>query len=210
MDRKKKVAKKYDRWSKFYDTFDAGGQNKQKKLAVDVLELQPGNVLLDIGTGTGAILPYAAEKLNGQGKILAVDISPEMGKQVVSRALKEGGFDLLSFIVSDCDELPLPDESVDAVLATFAFTSFPTPEASMMDAARVLKPGGRISILDTGKPPEGTGQAKFKVLKPVMWRAGYTDIGLDVPELAEKAGLEIQKIYRFKGSLAYCVIAIKS
>jgi phosphatidylethanolamine/phosphatidyl-N-methylethanolamine N-methyltransferase len=201
------VRRKYDRWSGFYDAFDLGGVNDQKRRAVDALELAPGARVLDVGTGTGAIIPYAASKLK-DGKIVGIDFSEKMVARANKRIAKLGIGTKAEAKVEDATALSFPVASFDAALATFAFTSFPEPEKAMREVARVLKPGAKFSVLDTGKP-EGKPTLRYKYLKAVMWRAGYTDISIDVPGMLERAGFAIDRIERFEGSFAYICVAVR-
>ena len=200
MVKSERVRKKYDRWSRFYDAFDLGGVNDQKTLAVDVLELSPNAMVLDVGTGTGAILPYLASKLDG-GKAIGVDFSGAMIERANAR-IRKHGLRNAEAVVGDVTGLKYPDAHFDAALATFAFTSFPEPEKAMREVARVLKPGARFSVLDTGKPP-GKAGLRYRYLKAVMWRAGFTDISLDVPGFLRKSGFRVIKLHRFRSSFAY-------
>lgn len=208
MVRSERVRKKYDRWSRFYDAFDLGGVNDQKKLAVDILDLKPNSRVLDVGTGTGAIIPYLASKLGPGGMATGVDFSPAMIERANARIRKHCLEKKAEAAVGDVTALAYPDGHFDAALATFAFTSFPEPGKAITEVARVLKPGARFSVLDTGKPP-GRATFRYRYLKAVMWRAGFTDISLDVPGLLKKAGFRIVKMHRFSGSLAYVCLCEK-
>ena len=209
MVRPERVRKKYDRWSRYYDAFDLGGVNDQKKLAVDILEIRPDSLILDVGTGTGAIIPYLASKLGPGGKVIGVDFSEAMVAKANDRILKHDLGIKAKAVVEDCTALSYPDGHFDSALATFAFTSFPEPEKAILEVARVLKSGARFSVLDTGKSPAGKQRFRYRYLKAVMWRAGFTDISLDVPGLLRKAGFKIVKLHRFSGSLAYICLCIK-
>ena len=208
MDRSGKIKKRYDRWSRFYDAFDLGGVNDQKRLAVDYLQLESDALVLDMGTGTGAIMPYLASKLE-TGKVIGVDFSEKMVKTANDRIAKESIANKAKAMVADGTKLPFPDNHFDAIIATFAFTSFPEPEKAIRECARMLRPGGRFSILDTGKPQGKKHQFRYRYLKAVMWRAGYTDISLDIPKLVTHSGLKVSKVKRFPGSFAYIVLAMK-
>ena len=209
MGRSEKIRKRYDRWSKFYDVFDLGGVNDQKMLAVDLLKLEPNAIVMDMGTGTGAILPYLAKQLGKDGKVIGIDFSQKMINAANERIEKEKIASKAKAMVADGTKLPFPDNHFDAIIATFAFTSFPEPEKAINECARVLRPGGTFSILDTGKPPGKKHQFRYRYLKTVMWRAGYTDISLDIPKLVKKSGLKLSKIERFSGSFAYITVSLK-
>ena len=209
MNRSQKIKRRYDRWSRFYDVFDLGGVNDQKMLAVDLMKLESNSLVLDIGVGTGAILPYLAKQLGQDGKVIGIDFSQKMVNMANERIEKEDITSKAKAMVADGTKLPFPDNHFDAIIATFAFTSFPEPEKAIRECARVLRPGGIFSILDTGKPPGRKHQFRYRYLKTVMWRAGYTDISLDIPKLVKKTGLKVSKIERFSGSFAYIAVALK-
>jgi ubiquinone/menaquinone biosynthesis C-methylase UbiE len=208
MNRREKTKKRYDRWSRYYDAFDLGGVNDQKKLAVDILELRPDSLVLDVGTGTGAIIPHLASKLGPGGKAIGIDFSEAMVARANDRILKIGIEKKAQATVEDCTSLSYPNEYFDAALATFAFTSFPEPRKAIEEVARVLKCGAKFSVLDTGRPP-GKKSFRYRYLKAVMWRAGYTDISLDIPDLLRNVGFKIIKLHRFSGSLAYICLCVK-
>ncbi|MDO9536925.1 MAG: class I SAM-dependent methyltransferase [Thermoplasmata archaeon] len=207
MDRTARTRKRYDRWSRYYDAFDLGGVNDQKKLAIDILELSPDSTVLDVGTGTGAILPYLAGKLKG-GKVIGIDFSEAMVAKANSRISKAGLSSKAEAIVADCTALSFEPETFDSALATFAFTSFPEPEKAIVEVARVLKFSGKFSILDTGKPL-GKPSFRYRCLKAMMWRAGFTDISLDIPKIVKESGFRILKLHRFRGSFAYICLCEK-
>ncbi|MCK5024199.1 MAG: methyltransferase domain-containing protein [Thermoplasmata archaeon] len=209
MGRSEKTKKRYDRWSRFYDVFDLGGVNDQKKLAVNLLKPENNAKIMDMGTGTGAIIPYLAQQLGEEGQIIGIDFSENMVKAANERIRKQGIASKAKAMVADGTKLPFPDEYFDGIIATFAFTSFPEPEKAIRECARVLRPGGRFSILDTGKPAGKKHMFRYRYLKFLMWKAGYTDISLDIPDLVRKAGLKVNKIQRFSGSFAYVTIALK-
>jgi len=200
--KKRRVARRYDRWSRYYDLFDLGGQGKQKMSGVELLSLSPGLELLDIGTGTGAILDVLAPRIS-PGRVVAIDISPGMIKRVAERFkdLKN-----VEAKVDDVESLSFKNNSFDRVFATFAFTSFPNPEISMKETARVMKLGAVMVVVDTGRPVTRTGWLAYAFLRPAMYLAGYTRINTDVHKLAEKAGLKHVSTEHFKFSLVYCAV----
>ena len=90
MGRSERIKKRYDRWSRYYDTFDLGGVSGQKKTAVDLLKLEPNARVLDIGVGTGAIIPYLAQQLGEEGQVIGIDFSEKMVDVANQRIQKEG------------------------------------------------------------------------------------------------------------------------
>lgn len=202
MNENEKVRKRYDKWSRFYDIFDLGGVTYEKRFAVDVLALNGDEKVLDFGTGTGAILPYIARKLRN-GRVYAVDFSERMLEKAKERVIKSHIQNRVEIHKDDCENLSYPPNFFDCVIATFTFTSLPDPQKGAMELARVLKPGGKFAVLETGKPRKWYLLPHYWLIKPVARIFGYTYIDRNVPAYIVNAGLEILAIYRF--GLTYCV-----
>ncbi|MEM4160695.1 MAG: methyltransferase domain-containing protein [Thermoplasmata archaeon] len=202
MEEKEKVRRRYDRWSRFYDAFDLGGITYEKRFAVDALELKGDERVLDFGTGTGAILPYIARKLP-KGKVYAVDFSKKMLERARERVEKERLQNRVEILEDDCENLSFPSCFFDCAIATFTFTSLPHPQRGAVEFARVLKPSGKFTVLETGRPRKLYLLPHYWLIKPVARVFGYTYIDRDVPKYLTDAGLEILGVYRF--GLTYCV-----
>ncbi|MEM3397189.1 MAG: methyltransferase domain-containing protein [Thermoplasmata archaeon] len=202
MNEKDRVRKRYDRWSSFYDLFDLGGVTFEKRFAVDTLELNGDEHVLDFGTGTGAILPYIAGKLKN-GKVYAVDFSERMLGKAKERVRKAGFQSKVEILKDDCENLSFPSNYFDCVIATFTFTSLPHPQKGAIELERVLKPGGRFSVLETGKPKKWYLLPHYWLIKPVARVFGYTYIDRNVSQYLIASGLEIIAVYRF--GLTYCI-----
>jgi SAM-dependent methyltransferase len=106
-------------------------------------ELVPGETVLDLGTGTGAVAILAATQVGSTGRIKAVDISPEMltraGERV--RELQLTNIDLAE---GRAEAIPADDRSVDVVVASLSLMYVIDRAAAAMEIARVLRPGGRL------------------------------------------------------------------
>lgn len=202
MNEKEKVRRRYDSWSRFYDVFDLGGITYEKLFAVDALKLNGDELVLDFGTGTGAILPYIARKLE-KGKVYAVDFSEKMLEKARERVRKEGIEHKVKILKDDCENLSFPSCFFDCAIATFTFTSLANPQKGAIEFARVLKHGGRFTVLETGRPKEWYLLPYYWLIKPVARVFGYTYINRDVPGYLADAGLELLGVYRF--GLTYCV-----
>jgi SAM-dependent methyltransferase len=105
--------------------------------AVDALDPQPGERVLDVATGTG----WAARRLAQRGAIVT---GVDLGEEVIeaAKALDSG----IDFRVGDAEALPFPDNHFDAVISTFGVMFARDPEAAASELARVVRPGGRISL----------------------------------------------------------------
>lgn len=105
--------------------------------AVDALDPQPGERILDVATGTG----WAARRIAARG---AVVTGVDLGAEVIeaAKALSSG----IDFRVGDAEALPFPDNHFDAVISTFGVMFARDPEAVARELARVVRPGGRVSL----------------------------------------------------------------
>jgi len=135
----------FNRWAKSYDRSLAQlWLRKNYRLMVETLDPPPSAHILDIGCGTGQLAARLAARVP-DGRVLGVDPAEEMIK--VARQRTEG-MACLVFEVGQSDALPAEDNSFDMALSTISFHHWTHPTESLREIARVLKPGGRLFILD--------------------------------------------------------------
>ena len=116
-------------------------QSKLRKMAAR-LDIRPGSMVLDVGTGTGVFLPFLMQKAGGDGKILAIDIAEEM----LHRARTKSYNGAVDYLNADVAHIPLPDASVDSVVCYSSFPHFQDKPGAFAEIHRVIKRGGRLFI----------------------------------------------------------------
>jgi len=112
---------------------------------VKELGIEPGNYVLDIGSGTGVLLPFLVAELGDEGKIVALDFSAEMLCQAKAKNFQP----IVGFAQADVLAIPLADSSVDLAMCNSAFPHFDDKVKALKEIARVLRDNGRLVICHT-------------------------------------------------------------
>jgi ubiquinone/menaquinone biosynthesis C-methylase UbiE len=120
---------------------------------LDRVGIQPGETVLELGPGPGAFTVDAARRVGPQGRLIAVDIQPEMIVQVEAR-VRQAGLSNVETHVASAYELPLEDASVDRAFLVTVLPEIPDPVRGLREIGRVLKPGGVFSSTEEFLDPD--------------------------------------------------------
>ncbi len=209
--KKEQVARMFDTISGKYDFLNhflsLGIDIRWRKKAIrELVDLQP-RLILDVATGTGDFA-IEALKLNPD-KVIGVDISEGMLDQGRQKMRKRGYSERIDMVTGDSENLPFEENKFDAITVGFGVRNFENLEKGLLEMKRVLRPGGKIVVLEFSKPRvfpfKQLYQFYFRYILPTLGRwisrdeAAYTYLpesvqafpdGRDFTNILEKLGFK--------------------
>lgn len=159
-----------------------------------IAELKTGEAVLDLGSGGGFDCFLAARQVGEAGRVIGVDMTPEMVSRARANALK-GGFTNVDFRLGEIEHLPVSDQSIDVIISNCVINLSPAKQQVFDEAFRVLKPGGRLAISDivtTAELPAEikndldlmysgciSGASSVDEVKSMLAQSGFMDVAVE-------------------------------
>ncbi len=186
----------YDRVSAAYDALADAGEHRARERGLEMLGVSAGEVVLEIGYGTGHSLVELANAVGVDGAVHGVDISRGMHDVAESRVTKAGLGDRVRLRVAAVPPLPCDDESFDAVTMSFTLELFPSEviPTVLAEVARVLKPDGRLGVVSMATVPQGDHESALERAYKWMHRHFPHIVDcqpIDVEEVLAASGFEV-------------------
>jgi demethylmenaquinone methyltransferase/2-methoxy-6-polyprenyl-1,4-benzoquinol methylase len=159
------VANRYDIMN---DLMSGGLHRIWKRRTIEQAGVRKGHVVLDLAGGTGDLAKEFSKQVGPQGRVVLADINAAMLRQGRSRLVDAGVAGNLSIAQVDAQNLPFADNTFDRVTIAFGLRNVTDKDAALRSMFRVLKPGGKLLILEFSKPDDALKPAydlySFKVL----------------------------------------------
>jgi len=152
--RSKEEAKaSYDKLSKWYDLLAGRFERRYRDIGLQKLSAKKGEIVLEIGFGTGDCLLSLAQAVGNSGQVYGIDISEGMCRITGSRLEKTGLVEQVTLICDDAAKLPFKANSFDAIFMSFTLELFDTPEIPTVlgECQRVLRSSGRLCVVGMSK-----------------------------------------------------------
>jgi SAM-dependent methyltransferase len=198
---------------------------------VTLASLQPGQIVLDLGSGGGIDCFLAAKAVGESGHVIGVDMTPQMLEQARANKAKLG-VDNIEFRLGEIEHLPAADDSVDVIISNCVINLSPDKPQVFREAHRVLKPGGRLAVSDIvtdGPLPDKVksslsawagciaGALQAKDYLAAIEAAGFIDVELKpvywdkstIDDAMEQLGLDINDESHYKAIFSAKVTARK-
>jgi len=182
-----------------------------------LIELKPGEVVLDLGSGGGIDVLLSARRVGAAGKAYGLDMTDEM-LALARENQRQAGVENVEFLKGEIENIPLPNASVDVVISNCVINLSADKGRVLREAFRVLKPGGRFAVSDVvvrGFVPESVRESKLlwvgciagaleeQEYQAKLTQAGFTDVSIeptrtynieDARHFLTEAGIEVDAI----------------
>ena len=148
----------YDKMSGWYDVLAGRFESKYRDVGLRKLGAKEGEVVLEIGFGTGHCILALAQSVGDSGKVYGIDISEGMRNITRSRVEEQALSERVELRCGDAAELPFEADFFDAIFLSFTLELFDTPEIPIVlrECQRVLRRGGRICVVSISKKGESS------------------------------------------------------
>lgn len=176
--------------SNLYDQTQAGEIPETAMLAslgcgnpTALAQLNPGETVLDLGSGGGIDVLLSARRVGPTGKAFGLDMTDEM-LALANENKRKAGAENVEFLKGEIEHIPLPDNSVDVIISNCVINLSADKDRVLKEAFRVLKPGGRFAVSDVVT----RGEMKAEIRKSILLWVGCVAGAMEENEYRQKLG----------------------
>jgi phosphatidylethanolamine/phosphatidyl-N-methylethanolamine N-methyltransferase len=174
----------YRIYSRFYDAFFGPFFYQGQRQAVKMMNIRPHDRVLEVGVGTGALLPFYPRYT----RLMGIDLSPEMlGRAELARARL--GLNRAKLLIMDAQDLQFPEASFDKVIAAYVVSVVPDPARMVAEMKRVCKKGGELFFINHFKSEGRILGAVESAVTPLCEKLGFSS-SLDLYDLLARTQLK--------------------
>ena len=171
--------RRYGRLAAVYDLDPAEVvYTRARRRAVELLRLTPRSAVLDVACGTGRNFPLLEARIGASGRLVGVDLTPAMLNRASSRVDRHGWANV-SLIQMDAAEISVerleaasalqPGQRFDAAICTLGLSVIPDWRRAVDAMLRVVRPGGRVAVMDGGYPQRPGSAGEARAVRPLTW-----------------------------------------
>jgi ubiquinone/menaquinone biosynthesis C-methylase UbiE len=197
--------RRYQSLSRIYDAMEGLAEGRYRPWRENLWLLVSDSRVLEAGVGTGKNMPFYPANVS----ITAIDLTPGMLQRAQKRAADLGLASRVDLRLGDVQELDFPNSVFDTAIATFVFCSVPDPVLGLSELKRVVKPGGRILLLEHMRSANPFWGAIMDFLNPVVVRMMGANINRRTVENVRSTGLEIERVEDLGGGGIFKLIAAR-
>ncbi|HLR43304.1 MAG TPA: class I SAM-dependent methyltransferase [Pseudogracilibacillus sp.] len=177
------IKKRYDRIASLFNMMDHAIRPSWRE---DLLKNVQGNIL-EVGVGTGANFPYYPEGVH----VIGIDFSPKM-LEVAEKKISEAKASI-TLKEMDAEQMDFPDNSFDVVVSTCVFCSVPNPIRGLQEIRRVVKPDGKVVMLEHMRSNNKIAAKMLDIINPITVRMSGANVNRETIKNIENAGLKIEE-----------------
>jgi ubiquinone/menaquinone biosynthesis C-methylase UbiE len=196
---KSQMEKMVDSYDKYMKRITLGRENSLREMTVNLARVKPGDCVLEVGCATGTLTLAAKRQAGSSGKVFGIDIIPGMIERSQQKAAK-ANLDV-TFQLGSIGNIPFPENHFDVVICSFMIfhMSEGVRRKGIAEIYRVLKPQGRLLVLDLGLPSHGVSRMIMKLLLGFMLKHDLREL-IPMMESSGFSGVQISRAkYRLLG-----------
>ena len=198
MGQKEGIRKLYSRWAPIYELAHhlqtIWSDSKYRNIVATIVDIQPGERVLDVSTGTG-LTGLAALVKQPDAYVVGIDLTPAMLYQAQDNIKKNSAEGRFGIVIGNMEDLPFVNNSFDVIISMYGIGGIENREKAFAEIVRVAKPGARIAAIEMVSPPLEKGLKRMVhkyLVEPWIKRLwGFRDIDLESP--FEKHGISIER-----------------